>query len=362
MRPRDLLILCAVLAAAASAGLYLLSTSSLGPELPPDSTAAAPDAPGAPPPPGPAASTPLVNAPVAATAPTDTTGWTHGTIRGDVSIAVSVLDKIQSISVAVEEMRKPVGPDGRFTRPWNVTVPVEMGVGTPTFEVTKIPFSEYPYSVRLFSPGLNGSSRTGLSINANSALHDVELRITPGAPFTVRLRDQDQTPYHGMDVRMLPVGDPPGRPPHQGITDNFGCVVFDSVLEGEYDVVAQQNGAQIGDRQRILVQQGLPVRDKVQGQSHLMTLPRGVPLEVFVSTPSGYRVADALVRVQSDRVQLQQFEAHTDFNGRVLFPHLTPGVWLVDVRKDDHQPTTSQITIKDREAPPPKHTTLVRLR
>jgi len=139
--------------------------------------------------------------------------------------------------------------------------------------------------------------------------------------------------------------------------------VFDSVLAGDYQVVAAQNGIPLDEPPRITVQPGGRMfGPKVQGQSYVMTIQRGMRLEAFVSC-GGYRIADATVQMQaSDRVKLTQFKLNTDFNGRAEFPHLTPGVWLIDVFKDDFQRTTRQITIKDGETPAPLQVNLVRLR
>lgn len=370
MRARELLILCGALGLSASIGLVLMSSDTLALEVPP----------------GPATEVPMAPVPVAepireivpddgqvapmavdlrAESPrVDTSAWTEGVVKGDIQIAVSILDKIQSISVIVEELRQPIGPDNSFRHPHRLIVPVQRGVGTPTFEVKGIPFSEYPYTVTLYSPGLNGSSRT-VSIDAKTPLHDdLVLQITPGAPFSVLLRDQDQTPYPKVDVRLVPVGEPAGRATQQGISDVFGSVVFASVLAGDYNLVTAIGGVPLEAPTLITVQPGGRLfGSKVQGQSHTLTVPRGLPLEIFVSNQAGYRVPDARLHLQAtDRVKLTQFDVTTDDNGRVELPRLTPGLWQIDVYKDDHQRTTKQITIKENEPPPPLQFTLTRLR
>jgi hypothetical protein len=371
MRPRDFLILLGAIGLGAGISLVLIGSDTLATELPPGSpsrtTSPAPEVPLAVP--AVAIAPEDDSAPVAAfvrrsdTPRVDTANWTSGIVRGDVQIAVSVLDKIQSISVVVEELRNPVGPDGQFQHPKRILQKVELGVGTPTFEVKNIPFSEYPYTVSLYVPGLNGGRRT-ITIDAKTPLcEDLVLAITPGAPFSVLLRDQDFTPYGGIDVRMIPVGDPAGRPPLQGTTDNFGSVIFESVLSGDYQVVTGQKGLPLAQPEVVTVQPGGQMfGNKVQGQNHTMTVERGQPLEVFALC-GGYRVADVKVRLQaSDRIKLTQLEATTDYNGRAEFPHLTPGVWQVDFIKDDFQRATRQITIKDGQPPAPLEGKLVRLR
>lgn len=377
MRPRDLFILFGTLGLGASLGLVLMSSDTLALELPPPGNNERQ-----------ASTTAEVtpNVPVVATVPEDdsapveafvrrsdragtterenTAGWTKGIVRGDVQIAVSILDQIQSISVVVEELRNPLTPDGKpFRHPHSIIQKVELGVGTPTFEVKDIPFSEYPYSVSLYVPGLNGGSRT-ITIDEKTPLcDDVVLAITPGSPFSVLLRDQDRTPYAGVDVRLIPVGNPPGRPPQQGTTDNFGSAFFEQVLAGDYQIVTGQQGLPLAAPEVINVQPSARMfGSKVQAQSYSMTIERGQALEVFALC-GGYRVADVKVRLQAtDRLKLTQLEAMTDYNGRAEFPHLTPGVWQIDFIKDDFQRATRQITIKDGQPPVPVEGKLVRLR
>jgi hypothetical protein len=309
-------------------------------------------------------------APVAATwtpaarQATDTKDWTSGIVRGDVQIAVAVLPQIESISVVVEELRSAIAPDGSFQHPHRMIVPVKLGIGTPTFEVRNIPFSDYPYTVRLYSPGLNGGSRT-LTIDKQTPLHeDVVLAITPGAPFSVLLRDQDLNPLPQIDVRLVPHGDPPGRKSHQGTSDNYGVVVFESVLAGDYQVRMAQDHSPLDESQLITVEAGNRMYgNKVQGQSHVVTLARGQALSILVTQGPSFGLEGAHVRLMpTDRHRLIQLEDVTDYAGNVRFPRLQPGVWQIDVWKDNYERRTRQITIKEGEAPPQLQVQLVRLR
>jgi len=368
MRPRDLLILTGVLTLGAAFGAVVLSTDASAVELPPG-TASAVEVPIAPVAPVAPAVADGTGAAVEASmvkeerAPVDTSGWTTGTVMGDIGIAVSVLDRIQTISVVVEEMRNAIGIDNTFRHPHKYIVPVKMGIGTPTFEVTGIEFSEYPYCVSLYVPGLNGDQRT-VVIDKTSPLHNgLRLDITPGSPFSVLLRDQDQNPYPQIDVRLVPV-DAMGRAPHVGTTDSFGSVVFDSVLKGDYQIITGQQGMPLAEPETITVHPGTRMYGpKVQGQGHVVTVQRGMKKQFSVTTPTGYGVADAKIQLTaSDRTRLTVLEAVTDFNGRAEFPHLTPGVWLMNVVKDHHEPRTKQFTIKDGELPPVEEIKLVRVR
>lgn len=370
MRPRDLLILCLLLAFGGSIGLVFLGDDSHATELMPE--------------PVEAAELPVTTAPDTATpapAVTDqnggepagggfrksdgvsTTGWTSGVVRGDIQLAVSVLDRIESISVIVEELRGAVVPGVRYQPPFKKVVTVERGIGTPTFEVRDIPFSAHPYSVSVYSPALNGGRRT-VTLDEQSPLHDdIVLTITPGAPYSILVRDQDQNPYPNIDIRIVPIGSPPGRKQHIGKTDNYGSVVFESVLAGEYDLVSTQQGLPLCPPERVTIQPGARrYGNKIQGQGYTLDIQRGMALEIMVSRV-GYGIADAAVKLQAlDRTQLLVLEAATDFAGRVTFPHLTPGRWMVTVIKADHDPWTRPITIKDGELPPRLEVGLKRLR
>ncbi|MBL9079898.1 MAG: carboxypeptidase regulatory-like domain-containing protein [Planctomycetes bacterium] len=371
MRLRDTLILLGVLTLCAAAGILLATQDSLAVELPPSSPAGEVPADAV------AHDGDTVAAPSEATAPTtaavaveanhdrrvDTAGWTSGVIRGDIQLAVSALDRIQSISVAVEEARQAV-TGGVFRNPWRTIVPVQRGAGTPTFEVRDVPFSEFPYVVTVFSPGLNGSRRT-LTIDAGTPLvDDVVLTITPGAPFSLLLRDQDQGPCIGVDVHMLPVGEPLGRQRHTGTSDNFGSVVFEDVLAGDYDVHTSIGGQKIGEPQRLSVQPGhTTFQASVRGQGHTLTIPRGIALAVRVHDTIGYGIAEATVKATAtDRPRLTEVELPTDFGGNVKFEHLPPGRWQIDVFKDGFQRTHRIVTLRDGEPTNPVEFQLVRLR
>lgn len=376
MQTRDLLTLSLVLALAASVGFVLIGDDSHATALPPapdEPEAAAPEQSEQPDgPEGPAAPATAASGgvPVAAVASgqggrtVDTSGWKTGVIRGDIRLAVSVLDKIESMTVIVEELRAAIDHSGRFEPPHKIIVPVERGVGTPTFEVRNVPFSVHPYAVSVYSPGLNGGRRT-LTVDAQTPLHeDVVLSITPGRPFSVLVRDQDSNPYPFVEVRLFPVGAPSGRKEHIGSTDGYGAAVFESVLAGDYRIVTGQNGVPLAEPEIVTVQATARVYgNKIQGQGHTVVVERGVPLEIWVGDKASYGVADAKVRLQAtDRVRLTVIEKVSDGAGKVVFPHLTPGKWMVTITKQDFQPWTRQITIADGEVPEPLRPTLARLR
>lgn len=376
MRTRDTAILLGALGLCAAAGLMFVTQDSLATELPPP--AYAPDEPSAATvgprdvsvaEAGAIAADPAVPVTAAAKASdrarTDTAGWTKGIVRGDIQLAVSVLDRIQTISVAVEEARSATAADGSFRHPHRLIVPVQLGVGTPTFEVRDVPFSDYPYVVSVYSPGLNGTRRT-VTIDADTPLvDDVVLTITSGSPLSVLLRDQDAAPYAGLDVKLLPVGEPLGRRSSVGTSDNFGSVVFEDVLAGDYQLAISLGGQPVIDAQTITVQPGHASfqASPANSQGHAVVIPRGLPLRVDVSDVAGYGVADVKVTATAaDRVRLTMREALTDYGGKAEFPHLTAGLWQIDLEKDGFQRSHRMVTIEAGQPPTPQQVQLVRLR
>ena len=295
---------------------------------------------------------------VAAPVRENTAGWTSGVIRGDVQLAVSVLDKLGSMTVVVEEMRSGFARDGKA--PKRIMQPVERGLGTPTFEVRDVPFSDYPYRVTLHAPGLNTSART-LSVTKDQPLHDVVLAITPGAPYSVLLRDQDGGAHRDIDLLLRPVGLPHGRPRLAGKTDNFGSVVFESVLAGQYELVATLQGQPFGENEVVTVQPGKRnFGRKIQGQGHVMTIARGVQLDIEVGD-GAYGIEGATVTlVRTDRRRLKELEATTDGLGRVRFPHLQPGQWQVTIERQAFQRVDRQFTLRQDMEPQLKRIKMAR--
>lgn len=379
MHPRNLSILVGTLCLATAAGVTFWSQETFAVSVPPGVDATGPDtaseAANSDAPAEPFASRasdgvfrPSDGAAVAVAAPaerrTDTSGWTSGVVRGDIRLAVSVLDRLRSLTVIVEEARNAFD-NGQFERPHRLMVPVEFdpkrATGTPTFEVRDVPFSAYPYVVTVHAPGLNGGRRTVVVDAEHPLVEDVVLTITPGAPFSVLLRDQDGGPHSGIDVAMLPVGEPLGRPAQRGTTDNFGSIVFESVLAGDYELTASDHGQPFGEPQRASVQPGNQAyTSKVQGQGHVMTIPRGVALQLNVHDGAGYGLGDATVTATAtDRVRLTRLEARTDPIGRASFPHLQPGVWQVTIERSGFQRVDLQITLKADQGPESRDVKLV---
>ncbi|MFO1030219.1 MAG: carboxypeptidase-like regulatory domain-containing protein [Planctomycetota bacterium] len=379
MRPRDLIFVCGTLALGALAGLAFLSQETLATVRPPNVQAHEPrpdDAEGAHQAPhasvadGSAnrdASAPAVameaSADVSDHRP-DTAGWTKGVIRGDIQVAVSALEHLKTLTILVEEQRSAIGPNGEVQRPVRMMVAAKQGVGTPTFEVTDVPFSDHPYVVSVYAEGLNGGRRT-VTVDATTPLiDDVVLTVTPGTPHTVFVRDQDGKPYLDTDVRLQPVGEPLGRPRQAGKTDGFGAAVFGSVLAGDYQLFVSESGQLLCDVQTITVQGLLHARlGTPQAQSTSVVVPRGVQVELSIHDAAGYGVPEANVKaVATDRVRHTEIPGTTDAQGRLVFPHLQAGTWHVQIEKDGFQRADLQLNLTQGQEPQTRSVRLIRLR
>lgn len=276
----------------------------------------------------------------------DTTGWTSGMIVGDIPLTPSVLARIQSISVVVDEL-KNVQAGG--TPPWRKVVPVTLGVGTPTFEVRDVPFSDYGYVVRAHSPGLNGGQFTVNITKEHPYADDVKLPITPGSPFSILLRDQDRAPVASTEIRMVPHQEPHGRPTFHGTSDNYGSVVFENVLEGEYRVHVGPQAMPLTEPSVVHVQPGSFLRQGsvVLPQGTTILVPRGSPVTAVVTQVGGWPVAGALVQLRAtDRRLATEMESETDSMGKATFPSLLPGNWEIEISKPDFQRRLSQFEVK----------------
>lgn len=276
---------------------------------------------------------------------------TSGRIMGDIPLTASIVDKIQSISVYIDELKSLTIPGSSAIRK---VVQVELGIGTPTFDIGGIPFSDYGYVVRVHSPGLNGGQRTLQLTKDHPLVDDIKLPITPGCPFSLVLRDQDMQ-YVGMTaVQMIPKGEPYGRTRFDGTTDNYGSVAFNDVLAGDYEVHIGPASAPLCPPQLVTVQPGLIMVQNgvVRPQGVVLSVPRGMPLKVVVIGFDGYPIQGCTVRVEAaDRLVRFELEGETDWNGAAEFSHLQAGRWQVTVEKEGFERRDRFVTIKDGETP-----------
>jgi hypothetical protein len=282
-----------------------------------------------------------------------TTGWTSGVIRGDIALAVSVLDKVQNLQVVVDELRPLDNKEHK--QPFHFIQRVPIGVGTPTFEVRGVDFSPYGYVVRAYAPGTNGNQVT-IQVNEQRPLvDDVRLAITAAAPFSLLLRDQESLAVTATEVRMVPIGPPLGRPPLAAVSDNYGSAVFETALAGDYQVYVGPTSAPLIEPQRITVQAaGYKVgANGVQPQGQTLVVPRGVALTVLCTDPYGSPLEGVAVRLEAtDRKVRTEDEGVTDPRGRCEFPRVLGGVWQVDATKPGYETRSRQLTIDPKQAPP----------
>ena len=374
MRPRDVLVLTSALALFSAIGYVALAPESAAGEVAPDT----------PPPvtPGIESEPPAV-AQVQGGAVgrgqghpiegdysrkdtvVSTTGWTSGTIAGDIALVASVVSQIQSIQVTIEELKPATDGNGKFNERFAKTIRVERGIGTPTFRAEGIPFSSYGYTVTAHSPGLNGSRQTVGITEQHPLVDDVQLAISPGVPFSILLRDQDLHPHALVEVRMQPVGEPLGRPVRAGMADNNGSAIFEDVLSGDYLVHVGALAAPLADPVSITVHATARVYagSVVQAQGQTITIPRGMPLPIQVTDIAGYGIPEALVQIQAlDRKELKIWQLATDPLGRATFPNVPPGLWEISIAKDNFERRFKHLNVKDGATLATETFQLVRLR
>ena len=131
-------------------------------------------------------------------------------------------------------------------------------------------------------------------------------------------------------------------------SDNYGSAVFDSVLQGDYDIVAGAMGKPRNEPQRVTVQAHAGVR------SVTVEVPRGFPLTVYVQTKQGWGIEGAKVRLiaTSDR-QFRKQDGVTDFAGKCVFEHVPGGDYQIDVSGEKPQRWTRTTTVAEDSPPEP---------
>jgi len=293
----------------------------------------------------------------------DTTGWTDGVIRGDIALTASIVGKIQALQVVVDELRPLDNKEGK--RPFRAIQRIELGVGTPTFEVVHVPFSPYGFVVSAWSPGLNGNQVTVQLTAEQPLVDDVRLAITPSAPFSLLLRDQESLPVTDTEVRMVPIGPPLGRPLLYKVSDNYGSAVFENTLAGDYEVQIGPASAPLTERQVVTVPNGgiRVINGGVQPQGQTLIVPRGTPVTVFVSDPNGYGIEGVTLRMEAtDRKVLTVVEGTTDVRGRCTWSRVQAGVWVINAVKPDYDRGFKQVNLDGKQEPPEQQITLTRAR
>lgn len=272
---------------------------------------------------------------------------TTGMIRGDVTLAASAVDRIEAITIRIVEAMRVDGTRDRRPFTYQETLRFDPRDGTPTFAFDGIQFSEYGYSVQAFAAGLNGTEQV-VQLNESHPVADVVLGVHPGTPFTVLLRDQDMAPLTNVEVTLTPEEHPPGRGAHTQATDSFGAARFDDVLRGAYLAHLGPMGQPIHAPERIEVM----ANSGTQAQSKTIIVPKGEALTVNVYNAVGHGIAEIEVKLSSGSdVRYRELKQQTDWSGRVVFEHLTPGSYWINVLDRRYQPRTVPAMIRAGEKP-----------
>jgi hypothetical protein len=282
---------------------------------------------------------------------------TSGSIYGRLSVATDAIGEFGTFTILVSEL---INPNSRVVdrQPFNLRRSFETDLHrTPRFAIEDIPFSVYGYDVEVFVVDFNGSKRTvhltpehpvaGTPDHAESVGEEVVLSVSPGVPFSLRLRDQHYNPIVRQEVELVPVGDPIGRRIYQGETDGFGSSIYENVIRGQYDVrmVASQT---ILDRITVVS------AGQSQLQAAQILVPTGNELRVEVSSKIGYGIEGAKLTLYAvDTSENRRHEAVTDYSGIYVFPHLMPGTYQLDISAERFQRTTRKVRIGKEGMPDP---------
>ena len=274
-----------------------------------------------------------------------------GIIRGDLSLSTAVIEKLDAVTITIVEAINIVSGQPGKRAPFTASklVTIDRHGRTPTFAIDGVPFSAYGYSVHAIAPGFNGTELHAV-ITKEHPIADVLLGVTGGTPFSVLVRDQEQSPLTNVLVTMMPVGPPLGRPMVQKPTDNYGSVLFESVLRGNYKIHAGPLYALLCDPKEaeVLADSG----NKPQSLTLLVARGNDLPVQVF--GPSGIGLADIAIEVYAtDTQQFRKYEAKTDFSGQHTFKHLQPGRYQVTVTALAYGRFDRQWQVPDSEAAQP---------
>lgn len=355
MKTRDVTILLALLAMLAGLSVVLLR-SDPPPAPTPEPAVASPQAPQAQPEqPAETAEAvavddglPIEAATTRARPQFDTSGWTEGVIEGSITLAASVVPRLEGVLVTVTEAINVIEGTHPQPRPWTVTKSLPIGRSTPRFRFEHVPFSEYGYRVAVFAEGCNGSESHVRIDCGHPYVSEDELRlsITPGVSFTVRLQDQLRNPLPDLEVALIPIGEPLGRGvrPAQK-TDSFGSTRFDDVIQGKWKIHVGPALAPIRDP--------LPVDVAPIGhaQMQVVEVPLGQPFVVRVVGPYAGLQDAQVTLTATDTVEFRQYKEKTAYSGEARFPHLAAGTYQVDVHAQGYGRSARKVVIKADQPP-----------
>ena len=282
-------------------------------------------------------------------------GATTGIIDGRIALDTSVLNKFHTYTIeVVEEINENAHREGS-KRPFRKVQQFAYDqIGTPFFTLEGIPFSRHNYLVRVQVAQLNGS-QARVHVTKDKPCGEVQLGIMPGVIFTVLLRDQRQIPRQDLSIQMVPEGNPPDRPVYRGTSNNYGQVLFENVVQGDYKIYVGHLNAPMNVPEKVTV---LPVNAvyskgghrNVSTQSTLVLVPSGAPVTVEVTDRFGYGVADAELEMhQIEVTRYFAYKAKTGANGRHVFEHLPVGKYQLSVHKPGFGRRTQKLQIKEED-------------
>lgn len=267
-----------------------------------------------------------------------------GRIDGRLTIATSALPQLREITLTILEARNQITPPRAEQVPHTQSQLVvwEPHAPTPEFTFEHVPFSEHGYLVSAFAPGLNGSEML-VHVTKERPIAEAVLGITAGVPFSVLVRDQQQVVVADVLVSLVPQGLPQGRPMLQKNADNYGAAVFESVLRGQYKLVAGPLHAPLADAKEICVQadSGMSV------QCATLCVPRGSHVNIQVFGPSGIGVQNAEISaVQTDSTLYRKTPGKTDQSGQCLLQHLAAGSYQISVHAAGYDLWARNVEVK----------------
>ena len=282
-----------------------------------------------------------------------------GIIDGQLLLAANCAGQFGEYTIGLTEMVNTNGQEDA-ARPRTIykTFDVVDNTSPQYFAWHDVPYSRYGYEIRAFIKGFNGSHQV-IRMTEQEWNPQVTLTVTRGAPFALRIIDQDRYPWKQRAITLRPTPVYAGLPQLDGTTDDYGSVVFESVLAAEYDLI-------IDGQVRDTVEVRAPgfVRDdaNIGVQSALVRIPRGQELKVEVFGVS-WAIPDVdLTLFRVDTSENIRFTGKTDPNGVFTFEHVPPGRYHLQLRAANHQPTDRVLRIEDGVAPDPFQVRMARLR
>ena len=268
-----------------------------------------------------------------------------GTILGSVGLDSRLADKVTSCTLLLVEAMNPNRPDGQQREPRmrRQQLAFEPGRRTAEFRLEGIPFSDYGWNLRVFSPGVNGSEQV-LMLSKKDSVKTAHLDLRPATSLRVTLKDQQYRPVPKVRVYLKPSGSHllgrPGYPANPDtLTDNSGFLLIDGVLKGEYQLL-------IGDpRQPMIPPKTVVVGDK-ETQLLQVEVPRGGNAIFRVALPGGYGAPDVKIQaVAKDSKVYRQHLGKTDRAGHAVLEYLPAGEYLVYFTKKGYDQVFKQITV-----------------